>query len=379
LNLLFVSTPVGPLGSGRGGGVELTLANIAQVLGQRGHQITVLAPQGSRLEGVCVHEVAGQVQTTAQTQGRSSAVVLPENSVLANMWALAHMWQAQYDLIVNFAYDWLPFYLTPLFKKPIGHVVSMGSLTQVMDQAIAAVAASHPHTIAMHSRAQAASFEPPIAQVTYLLNGFDLSHYPICAVPDNFYAWVGRIAPEKGLEDAFAATQACGVALKVWGVVQDPAYWQEVQAQYPQAQLAYQGFVSTAQLGSALAHAKALLMTPKWVEAFGNVAIEALACGVPVIAYARGGPAEIVQSGRTGYVVTPDDVGQLVHAMGQIDQIDRQHCRVHAGQHYSLSALGDRVEDWLGQILRYQVGPRTAPLGGDGCDANGRALRFPSP
>jgi len=49
-------------------------------------------------------------------------------------------------------------------------------------------------------------------------------------------------------------------------------------------------------------------MTPRWMEAFGNVAIEALACGVPVIAYRRGGPAEIVQDGQTGFLVEPDSV-----------------------------------------------------------------------
>jgi glycosyltransferase involved in cell wall biosynthesis len=53
------------------------------------------------------------------------------------------------------------------------------------------------------------------------------------------------------------------------------------------------------------------VMTPKWVEAFGNVAVEAMACGVPVIAYRRGGPAEIVVDGETGFLVEPGDVAAL--------------------------------------------------------------------
>ena len=71
------------------------------------------------------------------------------------------------------------------------------------------------------------------------------------------------------------------------------------------------------------AGARPLLMTPKWVEAFGNVAIEAMACGVPVIAYRRGGPAEIVVDGETGFLVEPDDVDGMVAAVGRIDEIDR--------------------------------------------------------
>ena len=59
-------------------------------------------------------------------------------------------------------------------------------------------------------------------------------------------------------------------------------------------------------------------MTPRWVEAFGNVAIESFACGVPVIAYRRGGPAEIITDGKTGFLVAPDSVDGLVRAIATV-------------------------------------------------------------
>jgi UDP-glucose:tetrahydrobiopterin glucosyltransferase len=62
-------------------------------------------------------------------------------------------------------------------------------------------------------------------------------------------------------------------------------------------------------------------MTPRWVEAFGNVAIEALACGVPVIAYRRGGAAEIITDGKTGFLVEPDSIEGLVAAIDRLDEI----------------------------------------------------------
>ena len=129
LKLLFLSTPVGPLGSGLGGGVELTLKNIAQEMLRRGHQVQIVGPVGSSLPGIPLWEIAGQLQTSIQTQGQDHPIVMPDDSVLANMWEYARQVQGNYDLIVNFAYDWLPFYLTPLFNCPVAHFVSMGNRT----------------------------------------------------------------------------------------------------------------------------------------------------------------------------------------------------------------------------------------------------------
>ncbi len=350
LRLLFLSTPVGPLGSGLGGGVELTLKNLAIGLSQRGHQITIVAPITSALSGFTVIQQPGNLQGTAQSQGRDAAIVMPHDAVLGNMWDYARQHQGEYDLLVNFAYDWLPFYLTPFLTTPIAHLVSMGSLSDAMDAVIEPVADRYPHTLGVHSQAQAATFSWA-AQAHNVKNGFDIDHYEFCAAPRDYLAWMGRIAPEKGLQDAVAAAQKAQVSLKIFGVVQDHAYWHQIQQNFPTAPIEYCGFLATDVLQNQLKQARALLMTPHWVEAFGNVAIEAMACGVPVVAYQRGGPAEIVQHGETGWLVEPDSVPALVNAIRNLDQIDRADCRRHAEAEYSLEAMGDRVEAWFADIL----------------------------
>jgi UDP-glucose:tetrahydrobiopterin glucosyltransferase len=355
LKLLLLSTSVGALGSGLGGGVELTLRNIAQALIQRGHQLQVLAPEGSVLEQIPLIQIPGELQVTAQTQGRDHPIAMPASSVLANLWSHARQMQSNYDLLVNFAYDWLPFYLTPFFDRPIAHLVSMGSLSTAMDQVIQQVAIEFPGTIGVHSQAQAATFEFA-DRCRVLGNGLDLSLYDFCAEPEATLAWVGRIAPEKGLEDAIAAAQIADIPLKIWGVMQDEVYWQRLGRTYPNAVIRYEGFLPTAQLQQALSRCRGLLMTPRWVEAFGNVAIEALACGVPVIAYRRGGPAEIIRQGKTGWLVEPDSVEGLVAAIAQLDQLDRHTCRQQAEAEYSLTAMGDRVEAWFRDILSTKFG-----------------------
>ncbi|TVQ58766.1 MAG: glycosyltransferase [Spirulina sp. DLM2.Bin59] len=354
--ILLISTPVGPLGSGLGGGVELTLLNMAKALKKRGHCITVVAPQGSLLEEFPLVEIAGQFQPIAQNQTRDALIQLPENAVLANMWNYGRQHQADYDLIVNFAFDWLPFYLTPFFTTPIAHCVSMASLITAIDQVILAVMAQFPGTVAFCTHSQAATFalEGPYACIQ---GGLDLSRYQFCGEPGPALAWMGRIAPEKGLEDAVAAVDQLGIPLTIFGKLQDPDYWQDIRRRYPNAPLDYRGFLDTDNLQAGLRQCRALLMTHRWLEAFGNVAMEALACGVPVISYDRGGPAEIVRHGQTGWLVEPDQVAGLVGAIARLDQIDRQQCRAQAEQEYSLAAFGDRLAQWFQGIIAANTDP----------------------
>ncbi|MDF5729426.1 MAG: glycosyltransferase family 4 protein [Rhizonema sp. PD38] len=348
--LLFISTPVSVIGTGLGGGVELALFNITQEMTRRGHQVEVVAPQGSVMQPFTVKEIAGELQIPVQNQTRNSPITMPKNSVLANMWEYARQVQTQYDLIVNFSYDWLPLYLTSFFNTPIAHRISMSSWTDAMDNIIEQVAIRFPDTIAVCTQAQAATFKFE-QQCTCLLNGVDLSIYQFCNQPSNNLAWVGRISPEKGIEDAVAAAQITGIPLKIFGVKQDENYWQKTCQDYPDAPIEYMGFLSTVELQKELGQCLALLVTPHCVEAFGNVAIEALACGVPLIAYSRGGLTEIVQDRKTGFLVEPDSVQGLVTAIQRLDQIDRYACRQQAEATYSLEALGDRVEQWLQNIL----------------------------
>jgi UDP-glucose:tetrahydrobiopterin glucosyltransferase len=277
-------------------------------------------------------------------------ITLPPDSVLAHMWDYAHQVQGDYDLLVNFAYDWLPFYLTPWLRQPIAHFVSMGSLNEAMDAAVMQIGKQFPGTLGAYTHTQVSTF-PLQTGWRILSSAVDLCQYEYCPTPGPGLVWMGRISPEKGLEDAVAAAQQTQIPLKIFGKLEDLAYWQNIQTDYPHAPIEYGGFLSTQALQSQVRQCRALLMTPRWVEAFGNVAIEALACGVPVIAYRRGGPAEIIQDGKTGWLVEPDSVEGLVAAIAQLDQLNRQACRQQAEAQYSLSALGQRFEEWFYDIL----------------------------
>ena len=104
---------------------------------------------------------------------------------------------------------------------------------------------------------------------------------------------------------------SCRYHWQYGGFEDDPAYKAQVVAAHPHCDFRWQGFVATEVLQQQLGRCRVLLMTPRWQEAFGNGVVEAMACGVPVAAYRRGGPGETIDHGVTGVLVEPDDVPRL--------------------------------------------------------------------
>ncbi len=360
LRILVVSTPVGALGSGRGGGVELTATALVAGLLARGHQLTVLAAEGSVLPLSCAGAdlwlERGVDQPSWQHRPRQAPVEIPPDALLPRLWRRALAEQERFDLLLNLAYDWLPLWLTPFTSTPLAHLVSMGSVGEAMDQLIAEIARSHPRHLAFHTAAQAADFdlpEPP----RVLGNGFDLERYQLQLEPEAVLGWAGRIAPEKGLEDAAAVAASLGLPLRIWGLREDEAYAARVQASVPPGTLQWRGFLPTAQLQAELGRCRVLLNTPKWNEAFGNVVVEAMACGVPVAAYARGGPAELVQEGVNGALATADDRAALASAAERAMALDRSGCRRWVERHCSQAAFAERMEAWLLELVGLAPGP----------------------
>jgi UDP-glucose:tetrahydrobiopterin glucosyltransferase len=352
MRLLVVSTPVGTLGSGRGGGVEHTAGMIISGLLGRGHRLTVLAAEGSMLPPACAAALLwserGVDQPSWQHRPRHTAMEIQADALLPRLWQRALERQGEFDVILNLAYDWLPFWLTRFATTPLCHLVSMGSVAQVMDDAIEAVAAWRPGRLAFHTAAQAADFRLPDPP-RLVGNGFDLGLYhPVSAAAvEPALGWAGRISPEKGLEDAARVAARLGQPLRVWGLKENGAYAEAVERSVPPGTIDWRGFLSTDRFQAELARCRVFLNTPKWNEAFGNVVVEAMACGVPVAAYARGGPGELVVEGANGALAPADDLDALAAAVERAGELDRQACRALAERHHSPEAFTARIEAWL--------------------------------
>ena len=159
-------------------------------------------------------------------------------------------------------------------------------------------------------------------------HGLPLGLYSLHAQPQDYFAFVGRISPEKRADRAIEIAKACGIPLHIAAKVDaaDKAYFEStIRPLLDDPLVTYVGEIGDGAKNDFIGNARALLMPIDWPEPFGLVMIEAMACGTPVIAYGHGSVPEIIDHGVTGFIVQNQE--QAIAAAKSIGQIDRRRCR----------------------------------------------------
>jgi glycosyltransferase involved in cell wall biosynthesis len=163
---------------------------------------------------------------------------------------------------------------------------------------------------------------------------------PFRPEPGSYLAFLGRISPEKRVDRAIAIAIECGWPIRIAAKV-DPAdreyFEREIRGLLDHPLVDFIGEISDAQKGEFLGGARALLFPIDWPEPFGLVLIEALACGVPVVAFRGGSVDEIVEPGVTGFIV--DNLDDAIAATKETDRIDRATCRAVFERRFSVSRM----------------------------------------
>jgi len=169
----------------------------------------------------------------------------------------------------------------------------------------------------------------PIDRV--ILNGIDLQRFAWRGEREGpaHLIWYGRIVPEKGLHLALDAAALTGIPLRFAGPILDQAYFDDEIAPRLRADTAYLGHLDHEALSREIGAAAAFVCTPRWDEPYGLVVAEALACGTPVAAFARGAIPEILTP-ACGALARPDDVIDLARAITEAVGLARAACRARA-------------------------------------------------
>src|SRR5260221_2523717 len=153
---------------------------------------------------------------------------------------------------------------------------------------------------------------------------------------DNYVAFLGRISPEKRPDRAIRIARALEIPLKIAAKVDkvDEIYFREkIVPLLNQPGVEFAGEIDERAKSDFLGNAPALLFPVDWPEPFGLSMIEAMSCGTPVIAWPHGSVPELVEDGRTGFVV--DSIDAAVAALGRVARLDRSLVRERFEERFS--------------------------------------------
>jgi glycosyltransferase involved in cell wall biosynthesis len=327
LTILSVAFPLAPVGPDAVGGAEQVLTQLDAALVRRGHRSIVIACEGSSTAGTLVaipridprHE---RVWHDAHDRCREAI-----GAALAR-WPvdLVHRHGVDFSAYAPRAAATLATLHLPPAWYPIEIFRGGGAL--------------HLNCVSASQRAACPPSPDPIPVIE---NGVSLPDAGVHTRKRGFALALGRICPEKGFHLALDAARQAGMPLLLAGsVLEFPAhrrYFERELAPRLDPLRRFVGPVGLRRKQRLLAAATCLVVSSLVPETSSLVAMEAMTCGTPVVAFDIGALAELVTPDETGFLVRSES--ELAAAMRQTAELDPAACRAAARQRFSAERMVD--------------------------------------
>ena len=335
------------------GGIERIVAMLCDGLTDKGHEVTLFASPGSTAKGNLI-SVFDKPLLDAKIAWSNPIWNLRNLSLATEM---AN--KGKFDIIHSHLDLWSLFFCN-LTKTPVLHTMHnplyLANADANKDDRLRLFKEEAKRTnivfISQAAKNQAmVKFPPERARVIY--NGIDLSHFKFNPKRGEHFVWIAGMNKHKGVENAIAAAEKLGVKLFLAGRI-DPTqvkYFKTYIKPQLNKNIQYVGELTEPQLSDFYGPAKACLYPIEWEEPFGLVVAESMACGTPVIAYRRGSMPELIEDGKTGFVVE-SKLDLLVGAMKKVDQINRTLVRQQVEKKFSKERMVDDYEKLYFDLLK---------------------------
>lgn len=331
------------------GGTEVVLHNLVEEQVAQGHDVTLLAPGDARSSARVVSFFPHSLSKTETPWG-------------AHLKAFYHLYKSV-EYIKAHEFDIIHMHLSSAADMYLFPLVAGLKTSQVMtlhsrfpfdridtwkgdaDSLYMEWARSVP--IVAVSRYAREEVLHPLNFVGVVPHGLPIRCFEATvSEPEEYFAWLGRIVPDKGTHLAIQAAREANVPLILAGTVDQHLpeavqYFEtQVKPYIDGKQIKYIGPVNLEQKIDLFSRARGFLNSIMWEEPFGMVIIESMAVGCPVISFTRGGVAEIIKHKKNGFLVY--DVQEMVHYIKRIDELDRAEICAGAKIDFSVHAMAEK-------------------------------------
>ena len=311
------------------GGTERVVSYLTEELVRQGHEVTLFAsgdsettarlvaacPRSLRLDKQCIDQLAHHIVMLESVFQRAS----------------------EFD-IVHFHVDYLHFCMSR--RQQITHVTTLHGRLDIPDL-FPLYREFRDMPVVSISNVQREPLPWANWQAT-VHHGLPTDLYRFREQTGSYFAFLGRISPEKRVDRAIEIAKRVQIPLKIAAKVDrvDRKYFKTtIEPLLCDSLVEVVGEIGDREKDEFLGNAYALLLPIDWPEPFGLVMIEAMACGTPVIAYCGGAVPEILEEGRAGFIV--EDLEGAVKAARRIPKLSRKRCREVFEQRFTATRMAN--------------------------------------